>query len=31
MPTLPEGFDALHFVRIGADSDFLIEEWRDAV
>ena len=30
-PTLAEGFDALHFVRIGPDSEFLIEEWRDAV
>jgi predicted kinase len=31
MPTLAEGFDVLHFVRISPDGDFLIEEWRDAV
>jgi predicted kinase len=31
MPTLAEGFDALHFVRIGSDGSFLVEEWRDAV
>jgi predicted kinase len=30
-PTLAEGFDVLHFVRIGSDGEFLIEEWRDAV
>jgi predicted kinase len=30
LPSLAEGFDALHFVRIGPDGDFLIEEWRDA-
>jgi hypothetical protein len=28
VPTLAEGFDALHFVRIGPDGEFLIEEWR---
>ena len=31
VPTLAEGFDALHFVRLGPDGGFLIEEWRDAV
>jgi hypothetical protein len=31
LPTLAERFDALHFVRIGRDGEFLIEEWRDAV
>jgi len=31
LPTLAEGFDSLHYVRIGPDGDFLIEEWRDAV
>jgi predicted kinase len=30
-PTLAEGFDALHFVRISPDGEFMIEEWRDAV
>jgi predicted kinase len=31
LPTRVEGFDALHFVRIGPDGEFLIEEWRNAV
>jgi predicted kinase len=31
LPTRSEGFDSLHFVRIGPDGDFVIEEWRDAV
>jgi len=31
LPTRAEGFEALHFVWIGPDGDFLIEEWRDAV
>src|SRR5687767_14486645 len=31
LPTRAEGFDTLHFVRIGDDGTFLIEEWRDAV
>jgi predicted kinase len=31
LPTLAEGFDTLHFVRIGPAGDFLVEEWRNAV
>jgi predicted kinase len=31
LPTLAEGFDALHYVRIGEDGDFVVEEWRDEV
>jgi hypothetical protein len=31
LPSLVEGFDALHFVRLGPDGDFLVEEWRNAV
>jgi hypothetical protein len=31
LPSLAEEFDALHFVRLGPDGSFLVEEWRNAV
>ena len=31
LPSLSEGFDGLHFVSIGSDGEFLVEEWRDEV
>ena len=31
LPSLAEGFDALHYVRIAADGGFRVEEWADAV
>lgn len=31
LPRLAEGFDRLHFVSIGSDGKFLVEEWRDEV
>ncbi|HEU4328458.1 MAG TPA: AAA family ATPase [Roseiflexaceae bacterium] len=30
-PSPAEGFDALHFVRIGPDGGFVVEDWQDAV
>jgi predicted kinase len=30
-PALAEGFDILHFVRIGDDGRFVIEAWRETV
>ncbi len=29
LPTLAEGFAALHFVRIAADGSFVVEDWHD--
>ena len=31
IPTLDEGFDELHYVRIGVDKIFIVEEWADEV
>ena len=31
LPSLEEGFDALHYVHIAADGGFRVEEWADAV
>lgn len=31
LPAPAEGFAALHFVRVGGDGRFVVEEWRDAV
>jgi predicted kinase len=31
VPTLDEGFDELHYVRIGEDNSFIIEGWVDEV
>jgi predicted kinase len=31
MPNLDEGFDLLHFVRISADGEFVVEGWSDEV
>lgn len=31
VPSLDEGFDALHYVRIGPDGSFIVEEWSDEV
>ena len=31
LPTIAEGFDALHFVRVSPGGEFMIEDWRDAV
>jgi len=30
LPSLVEGFDELHYVRIGNDGGFVVEDWRDA-
>lgn len=30
-PTLAEGFDELHYVRINSDGGFFVEEWKDEV
>jgi predicted kinase len=30
-PQLDEGFDELHYVRIGNAGEFIVEEWRDEV
>jgi hypothetical protein len=30
-PSFAEGFDELHYVRIGDDGTFIIEEWKDEV
>jgi predicted kinase len=27
IPTLEEGFDSLHYVKIGEDGQFIVEEW----
>jgi predicted kinase len=29
LPSRDEGFDELHYVRIGDDGDFVVERWRD--
>jgi predicted kinase len=31
IPTLDEGFDELHYVRIAEDNSFVVEEWTDEV
>ena len=31
LPSLEEGFDELHYVRIGEAGDFVIEGWKDEV
>ena len=31
LPSLAEGFDALHYVRIADDGSFRVEEWADEV
>ncbi len=31
VPKLDEGFDELHYVRIGADNSFIIDGWTDEV
>ena len=31
LPSLVEGFDALHYVRIAEDGSFRVEEWADEV
>ncbi len=31
LPALDEGFDELHYVRIGDDGAFVVEEWSDEV
>jgi hypothetical protein len=31
LPQLAEGFDELHYVHIGAEGQFLVEDWRDEV
>ena len=29
LPSLAEGFDALYYVRIDEDGEFVVEEWAD--
>ncbi len=31
LPSVEEGFDALHYVRIGGGGAFVVEEWQDEV
>jgi predicted kinase len=31
IPTLDEGFDELHYVKIAEDGTFIVEEWSDEV
>jgi predicted kinase len=31
IPSLDEGFDELHYVKIGADNSFIVEEWSNEV
>jgi predicted kinase len=31
VPELSEGFDALFYVRIGGDGEFIVEDWEDEV
>jgi hypothetical protein len=31
LPSLDEGFDELHYVRIGADGKFIVEDWKNEV
>lgn len=31
LPSRDEGFDELHYVRIGDDRQFVVEEWKDEV
>jgi len=31
VPSVDEGFDELHYVRIAADDSFVVEEWSDEV
>lgn len=31
LPTLAEGFDQLHYVRIGDQGEFIVEEWSDEI
>ena len=31
VPSLDEGFDALHFIRIDDDGNFVVEDWRHEV
>jgi len=31
LPTVDEGFDELNYIRIGADGNFVVEEWSDEV
>ena len=30
LPTLAEGFDALYYVSIGSNGDFVVQEWMDS-